>query len=179
MDSFDPMALRRDRAGRQLDLDVGSMDIGMDIDSTNVNCTNVDSMSVDSTTVNTMDVDNNDLSMEMEVDGGQIGVSNFSHQNEGHYSAPMAATLAPQRQLTLQSRGALAVTSQIRVSVPDSGKKKRCAVCVKAMCEKRWDCPGTGNREWCSCPHPRIGPTEKVRIPEHKIIAFLEARARE
>lgn len=164
LESFDPMTLRPHRAAQQTDF---SMD--------------VDDMDIDTTDVNAMNVDH---TVPMAVDDtAPMVVDNTTGHTDGHNSTPTSSnarvsiSAAPHQQSTLQTTGALAITSQTITS--GSARTKRCATCVKAMCVRRWECPGTGNRAWCTCPHPRIGTHEKVRIPEKKIVAFLEARAKE
>jgi hypothetical protein len=58
-----------------------------------------------------------------------------------------------------------------------TGKKDtdRCAVCVAAYCEKRFNCKGNGDRSLCDHGHPPI-PSKRVRITEAQVLAELERR---
>ena len=53
------------------------------------------------------------------------------------------------------------------------GKVDRCAVCVNVACIRRFDCPGKGNRAFCSCGHPALKKGQKVRRSEKDILGFL------
>ncbi|KAJ3822534.1 hypothetical protein F5880DRAFT_1573957 [Lentinula raphanica] len=56
-------------------------------------------------------------------------------------------------------------------------KGARCAVCVKALCPRRFECDGRGRREFCKCGHPKLLPGESVRgLTEGKIATLLAAR---
>jgi hypothetical protein len=60
-----------------------------------------------------------------------------------------------------------------------SGSKRqprRCALCVKAACEKRSDCRGSGKQSLCMCGHPALNG-KQVRVSEATIAALLERRS--
>ncbi|CAK5275411.1 unnamed protein product [Mycena citricolor] len=42
----------------------------------------------------------------------------------------------------------------------------RCALCTNDYCARRWLCKGKGNRSRCTCDHPKIARTFRVRISE-------------
>ncbi|KAJ3710654.1 hypothetical protein C8R42DRAFT_729099 [Lentinula raphanica] len=53
----------------------------------------------------------------------------------------------------------------------------RCAVCVKALCPRRFECDGRGRREFCKCGHPKLLRGESIRgLTEGKIASLLAAR---
>ncbi|KAJ7340877.1 hypothetical protein DFH08DRAFT_812046 [Mycena albidolilacea] len=57
---------------------------------------------------------------------------------------------------------------------PSKHAPRRCAVCVKAYCPRRLECPGKGGQKFCRCPgHTALAPGEKPNIPESRIIKYL------
>ncbi|KAK6969304.1 hypothetical protein R3P38DRAFT_3146524, partial [Favolaschia claudopus] len=68
--------------------------------------------------------------------------------------------------------------ASVPMNANNQNNADRCAVCVKQYCDRRFDCPGKGNRKSCKCPHPPLQPGEKVRITE-KQIALRKERERE
>ncbi|KAJ7443768.1 hypothetical protein B0H11DRAFT_1931436 [Mycena galericulata] len=53
---------------------------------------------------------------------------------------------------------------------------RRCALCVKAECDRRPDCPGKGGQKLCRCGHPPLKRGEQVRTSEAAIKRRQQAR---
>ncbi|KAF9020333.1 hypothetical protein BDZ89DRAFT_1116416 [Hymenopellis radicata] len=91
-----------------------------------------------------------------------------------------ASSTTPQptyHQPTLQlGQGSLVIARGTTAKVLNASTGDRCAVCTKDFCEKRWECPGNGNRANCRCNHPLLQPGERVRIPEAKVIRIIAER---
>lgn len=63
-------------------------------------------------------------------------------------------------------------------TMPTRKESVRCALCVQALCDRRFECNGRINRAWCKCNHPPLVGKKKVRWSEAEVkhrIALLEA----
>jgi hypothetical protein len=54
-------------------------------------------------------------------------------------------------------------------TIPTRKENARCALCVQALCGRRFDCNGRVNRGWCKCDHPALVGGKKVRWSEAEI----------
>lgn len=63
-------------------------------------------------------------------------------------------------------------------TIPTRKESVRCALCVQALCKRRFECNGRINRAWSKCKHPPLVGKKKVRWSEAEVkrrIALLEA----
>ena len=76
------------------------------------------------------------------------------------------------------STPALTFSHPASTTIPTRKENARCALCVQALCERRFECNGRVNRAWCKCDHPALVGKKKVRWSEAEIerrIALREA----
>ena len=76
------------------------------------------------------------------------------------------------------STPALTFSHRASTTIPTRKESVRCALCVQALCERRFECNGRINRVWCKCNHPPLVGKKKVRWSEAEVkrrIALLEA----
>jgi hypothetical protein len=76
------------------------------------------------------------------------------------------STIQPQ----MQSRRTFGSSPIPGATTPQAGEDRlRCAVCAKALCDRRFRCAGSGKRELCLCGHPPLKKGERVRLSEKRI----------
>ncbi len=125
---------------------------------------------------------NNDVSIDVDFnDPEAMDTSDPPFVNTSSLSMN-EQPVVPQQQLTLQvTQGTLGFAREMPTSAKAKGKKRdRYAVCLKYYCMRCWDCPGTGNRDKCGCPHPRLGKGERVRgITDEMVLARNQAQREE
>jgi len=65
-------------------------------------------------------------------------------------------------------------------TIPTRKESVRCALCIQALCERRFECNGRVNRAWCKCNHPPLVGKKKMRWSEAEVkrrIALLQVEA--
>ncbi|KAF8223639.1 hypothetical protein L208DRAFT_1411529 [Tricholoma matsutake] len=73
---------------------------------------------------------------------------------------------------------ALTFSHPASTTIPTRKESVRCALCVQALCKRRFECNGRINRAWSKCKHPLLVGKKKVRWSEAEVkrrIALLEA----
>ncbi|KAJ7810653.1 hypothetical protein B0H14DRAFT_3151123 [Mycena olivaceomarginata] len=147
LDSFDPMALRTRQQPEQHSIhaeDLDDVQSEMDMNIEEYNA-------------------GGSGTMDMDVDPPANTILQSSLSSSSRVG-PM--------QTTFNLSGSLAIAHNTVVAEKKTGD--RCAVCCKAKCRKRWECPGKGNHSKCACPHPTLARGERVRISEETILKYLE-----
>lgn len=120
---------------------------------------------------------------QTEMQPGELDVEmplayNYTPPAPALMSAP--APVIPQLPPTQQSMHQALLPGAAIPGLPASSSKlDRCALCTKnwRTCNKRFDCPGKGNRKSCRCNHPSLASGEKVRISEETIRATKQREA--
>ncbi|CAK5264360.1 unnamed protein product [Mycena citricolor] len=80
-----------------------------------------------------------------------------------------------QQQMSFREGAFELVTGNVVAGSSSGRSRKRCARCIAQMCPKRAICAGVANRQRCSCAHPDVPGSKRVRVSEEAIRKHLHA----